>query len=317
MSREEHRCPRPCPARSVPDPAGRRAQPDPRAGGPPPPGRRPAAHPRRRDLGRRPHPVDRQRPQHPMAVLEVRDADDVVAAVRWAVDHGVQVTAQPTGHGAGDAFDQVLMLRTRGLDGIAVDVQRRTAWVGAGVKAGELLAELDGTGLTFLAGSNPDPTVVGMTITGGISWFGRAYGARRRQHRHRRARRRPRPPAPGQRHRGPGAVLGRARRRRRLRDHHPDGGRAAPRPGGVRRPDAVADRADGRGAPHLQGGHRGSPGRADDLVPHLPVPAPARDPRAHPRQGLRRRSPSPTSAAARTPRSSWRRSAPCPGWRWT
>ncbi len=114
--------------------------------------------------------------QHPMAVLEVRDADDVAAAVRWAVEHGVQVTAQPTGHGAGDAFDQVLMLRTRGLDGITVDVQRRTAWVGAGVKNGELLAELDGTGLTFLAGSNGDPTVVGMTITGGISWFGRAYG---------------------------------------------------------------------------------------------------------------------------------------------
>ena len=114
--------------------------------------------------------------QHPMAVLEVRDADDVAAAVRWAVEHGVQVTAQPTGHGAGDAFDQVLMLRTRGLDGITVDVQRRTAWVGAGVKNRELLAELDGTGLTFLAGSNGDPTVVGMTITGGISWFGRAYG---------------------------------------------------------------------------------------------------------------------------------------------
>ncbi len=114
--------------------------------------------------------------QHPMAVLEVRDADDVVAAVRWAVDHGVQVTAQPTGHGAGNAFDQVLMLRTRGLDGIAVDVQRRTAWVGAGVKGGELLAELDGTGLTYLAGSNPDPTVVGMTITGGSSWFSRGFG---------------------------------------------------------------------------------------------------------------------------------------------
>jgi len=114
--------------------------------------------------------------QHPMAVLEVRDSEDVVAAVRWAVDQGVQVTAQPTGHGAGPAFDQVLMLRTRGLDGIEVDVDRRTAWVGAGVKSGELLAQLDGTGLTFLAGSNPDPTVVGMTITGGISWFGRGFG---------------------------------------------------------------------------------------------------------------------------------------------
>ncbi len=114
--------------------------------------------------------------QHPMAVLEVSDTDDVIAAARWAVDHGAQVTAQPTGHGAGQSFDQVLLLRTRALGGIEVDVQRRTAWVGAGVKGGELLAELDGTGLTFLAGSNPDPTVVGMTLTGGISWFSRGYG---------------------------------------------------------------------------------------------------------------------------------------------
>ncbi len=115
--------------------------------------------------------------QHPLAVLEVHDADDVQTAVRWAVDHGVDVTAQPTGHSpSAEAAAGVLLLRTRALDEITVDVQRRTAWVGAGVKAGELLAALDGTGLTFLAGSNTDPTVVGMTITGGISWFGRAFG---------------------------------------------------------------------------------------------------------------------------------------------
>ena len=114
--------------------------------------------------------------QRPMAVLEVHDTDDVIAAVRWATQQGVQVTAQPVGHGANYPLDGTVILRTRGLRSIEVDVRRRTAWVGAGVKAGELLAELDGTGLTFLAGSSPDPTVVGLTITGGISWFGRKYG---------------------------------------------------------------------------------------------------------------------------------------------
>ena len=256
-------------------------------------------------------------PQHPMAVLEVRDADDVVAAVRWAVDHGVQVTAQPTGHGAGDAFDQVLMLRTRGLDGIAVDVQRRTAWVGAGVKDGELLAELDGTGLTFLAGSNPDPTVVGMTITGGISWFGRAYGL------------------------GADSIVtveivdGLGRLRRVSATEDPELFWAVRGGGGdfgiITRIEVALHPAPevyggrllwpieqmGEVLRTFKDGHRGSPGRAHDLVPHLPVPAPARDSRAHPRQGLRRRSPWRSSAAVRTPRSCWRRSAPCPGWRWT
>src|SRR5687768_14546897 len=98
--------------------------------------------------------------QTPLAVLEVADAEDVERAVEWAVRHGVPVTAQPVGHGATESFDGCLLLRTRALDTIEVDVERRTARVGAGVKAGELLAALDGTGLTFLAGSNPDPTVV-------------------------------------------------------------------------------------------------------------------------------------------------------------
>jgi hypothetical protein len=114
--------------------------------------------------------------QNPLAVLEVRDTGDVQAAVRWAADHDVHVTAQPSGHGANDDLAGVLLLRTRSLGGIAVDLDRRTVRVGAGVKAGEALAALDGTGLTFLSGSNPDPSVVGLTIGGGMSWFGRAYG---------------------------------------------------------------------------------------------------------------------------------------------
>jgi FAD/FMN-containing dehydrogenase len=114
--------------------------------------------------------------QRPLAVLEVHDATDVQAAVRWAIDHDVQVTAQPGGHGAADPLEGVLLLRTRALGGIEVDLQRQTVRVGAGVKSGELLAALDGTGLTFLAGSNPDVSVVGLTIGGGMSWFGRAYG---------------------------------------------------------------------------------------------------------------------------------------------
>ena len=77
-------------------------------------------------------------PQHPIGVLDVHDVDDVIAAVRWAVDHGLQVTAQPTGHGANDTLEGALLLRTRALGGIEIDLERRTAWVGAGVKAGEL-----------------------------------------------------------------------------------------------------------------------------------------------------------------------------------
>ena len=115
-------------------------------------------------------------PQNPLAVVEVADAEDVRRAVRWAIDHQRQITAQPVGHGAGDSLDGVLLLRTRALNSIEIDLAAGTARLGAGVKSGELLAALAGTGLTFLAGSSPDPTVIGVTIAGGMSWFGRLHG---------------------------------------------------------------------------------------------------------------------------------------------
>ena len=228
-------------------------------------------------------------PQHPMAVLEVHDVDDVIAAVRWAVDHGAQVTAQPTGHGANDTLENAVILRTRALGGIDVDLERRTAWVGAGVKAGELCDELDGTGLIFLCGSNPDPTVVGMTITGGISWFGRAYGL------------------------GADSIVtveivdGLGRLRRVSATEDPElfwavrggGGDFGiitrvevalhPASGGVRRPADVARREDARGAHHLPRRHPDGAGGADPLVPHLELPAAARGARADPRQVVHRR----------------------------
>jgi hypothetical protein len=48
--------------------------------------------------------------------------------------------------------------------------------VGAGVTWGQLLGALAGTGLIGLAGSNPDVSMAGYLLGGGMSWFGRKYG---------------------------------------------------------------------------------------------------------------------------------------------
>jgi FAD/FMN-containing dehydrogenase len=114
--------------------------------------------------------------QQPAAVLEVAHVGDVVEAVRFAAAHGTSVSAQPTGHAPRTTLDGTLLLRTRALQGIEVDRARGTVSVGAGVKWGELCAALDGTGLMALAGSNPDPSVVGLILGGGVSWFTRAHG---------------------------------------------------------------------------------------------------------------------------------------------
>ncbi|RNM11105.1 FAD-binding oxidoreductase [Nocardioides pocheonensis] len=114
--------------------------------------------------------------QRPRAVVTVTDEEDVVAVVGWAARHDMTVSVQPVGHGATHALDGTVLLRTRGLREITVDAENRIARVGAGVKWGELLAAVSDLGLTGLAGSSPDPSVVGFTLGGGLSWFSRAFG---------------------------------------------------------------------------------------------------------------------------------------------
>ena len=114
--------------------------------------------------------------QRPAAVLEVAHVADVVEAVRWGAANDVPVAVQPGGHSPRTTLDGTLLLRTGALQGIEVDPVRRTATVGAGVKWGDLCESLDGTGLMALCGSNPDVTVVGLTLGGGVSWFTRKHG---------------------------------------------------------------------------------------------------------------------------------------------
>jgi FAD/FMN-containing dehydrogenase len=114
--------------------------------------------------------------QQPAAVVHVTGVDDIVAAVTFAKQHGLSVTAQARGHGATDALRGAILLRTLGLTAIEVDEQERIARVEPGVRWGELNEVLDETGLTGLPGSSGDTSVVGYTLGGGLSWFGRKYG---------------------------------------------------------------------------------------------------------------------------------------------
>ena len=61
--------------------------------------------------------------QQPVAVVTARTAEDVVAAVRFAVLHGLSSSAQPVGHGATTAVTGTVLVRTRGLQEITVDVE--------------------------------------------------------------------------------------------------------------------------------------------------------------------------------------------------
>jgi FAD/FMN-containing dehydrogenase len=116
--------------------------------------------------------------QHPAAVAQVESADDIGLAVRHARANGLKVTAQGTGHGAlslGDLSD-TLLIRTDRMRGVEIDVERRVARVEAGAQWQDVVPVAAQHGLAALHGSAPDVGVVGYTLGGGLSFYGRRYG---------------------------------------------------------------------------------------------------------------------------------------------
>src|SRR6185437_4468925 len=116
--------------------------------------------------------------QQPAAVVFPESAQDVVAAVELARAFELRVAAQGTGHNAAPlgALADTVLVKTERMRGIEVDPKTRIARIDAGVRTLELVEACAQHGLAPLAGSSPDVGVVGYTLGGGLSWFGRKYG---------------------------------------------------------------------------------------------------------------------------------------------
>ncbi|GLZ49745.1 FAD-linked oxidase [Actinomycetospora sp. NBRC 106375] len=116
--------------------------------------------------------------QRPVAVVLARSPDDVARTVRAAGEVGLRVAPQSTGHNANPLgpLDDTVLLRTAGLGGVEIDVERRAARVGAGVVWGEVSDAAAEVGLAALAGSARDVGVVGYSLGGGVSWLARSHG---------------------------------------------------------------------------------------------------------------------------------------------
>ncbi|HET7172307.1 MAG TPA: FAD-binding oxidoreductase [Gaiellales bacterium] len=117
--------------------------------------------------------------QHPAMVALPESAADVAAVVSHAVEAGLRVAMQGTGHGAGARGGRLpgtILVKTERMRGIEIDAAARAARVEAGVLSAEVAAAAGEHGLAMLAGSSPDVGVVGYTLGGGLSWLGRRYG---------------------------------------------------------------------------------------------------------------------------------------------
>lgn len=112
----------------------------------------------------------------PDLVLTAVDAEDVVAAVRWAAGRGMSISVQSTGHGAANAITDGLLISSRYMLELSIDPEERVARVGAGVRWRDVLRAAEPYGLTGLHGSTTDVGVVGYTLGGGLPLLGRKYG---------------------------------------------------------------------------------------------------------------------------------------------
>jgi FAD/FMN-containing dehydrogenase len=114
--------------------------------------------------------------ERPAAVVNASSADDVVDAVRYAVDQGLPVAVQATGHATTASADDALLVNTRPMAGVEIDPANRTARIAAGTQAGAVVAAAHAHGLAPINGASPNVGFIGYTLGGGLGPLGRQYG---------------------------------------------------------------------------------------------------------------------------------------------
>ncbi|WP_431980646.1 FAD-binding oxidoreductase [Streptomyces qinglanensis] len=112
----------------------------------------------------------------PDVLVAAQTPEDVRAAVDHARRHGMPLAVQATGHGLGEGARGGVLVGTRRMTGIRIDAAARTAWIEAGVRAGDLVAEAARHGLAPVNGSAPGVGVVGYALGGGVGLLGREFG---------------------------------------------------------------------------------------------------------------------------------------------
>lgn len=115
-------------------------------------------------------------PHRPAVVVTARDADDVVAAVRYAAVHDLPVSVHATGHGHTVGRTGGLVVATGAMRGVVVDPVTRTARVEAGARSADVVAAAAEHGLAPVSGSFPGVGAVGYTLGGGLGLLGREFG---------------------------------------------------------------------------------------------------------------------------------------------
>ena len=116
--------------------------------------------------------------RRPRLIARCIGAADVVAAVRFAREHDLEIAVRGGGHNvAGTAVcDQGVVIDLSAMRGVRVDPVNRTAWVQGGALWGDVDHETQMYGLATTGGIVSHTGVAGLTLGGGLGWLMRKHG---------------------------------------------------------------------------------------------------------------------------------------------
>jgi FAD/FMN-containing dehydrogenase len=116
--------------------------------------------------------------RRPRLIARCIGTADVVAAVRFARDHDLEIAVRGGGHNvAGTAVcDEGIVIDLSVMRGVRVDPAGRRAWVQGGALWGDVDHETQAHGLATTGGIVSHTGVAGLTLGGGVGWLMRKHG---------------------------------------------------------------------------------------------------------------------------------------------
>jgi FAD/FMN-containing dehydrogenase len=116
--------------------------------------------------------------RRPAVIVRCRASEDVVAALAFARDEGLEVCVRGGGHNvAGRAvIDGAVMIDLAEMKAIAVNAGERAVTAGGGCTWADLNDACAGHGLAVTGGVISSTGIAGLTLGGGLGWLMSKYG---------------------------------------------------------------------------------------------------------------------------------------------
>ncbi len=116
--------------------------------------------------------------RRPALIARCIGTSDVVAAMRFAREHDLEISIRGGGHNvAGTAIcDDGVVIDLSSMRGVRVDPVSRKAWVQGGALWGDVDRETQTHGLATTGGIVSHTGVAGLTLGGGVGWLMRKHG---------------------------------------------------------------------------------------------------------------------------------------------